>query len=104
VEACIRTKFSVGFRLLEKVNVNGADTHSVFRWLRLKGSKDASAIPWNFNMFLVGTDGDTCARFDNLKVPSSIKGEIEAALASVTEPAAKHDAASPMMSPNTVVH
>lgn len=104
MEACIRTKFSVGFRLLEKVNVNGADTHSVFRWLRLKGSQDAAAIPWNFNMFLVGTDGETCTRFDNLRVPSSIKGEIEAALASVAEPARKHAAESPMMSPVSVVH
>ena len=48
IEACVRSKHAVEFPLLEKVLVNGPETHAVFRWLRLKGSADAAAIPWNF--------------------------------------------------------
>ena len=79
IDACVRTKFSVGFRMLEKALVNGADTHPVFRWLRLKGG-DAGAITWNFNMFLVGRDGESCTRFANSRTPASIKAEIVSAL------------------------
>ena len=46
IETCVRAQYSLGFTLLEKVHVNGANTHPVFRWLRLKGSEDAAAIPW----------------------------------------------------------
>jgi len=41
-QSCVRTKFSVAFRLLEKVLVNGPDTHPVFRWLRLKGGDEGA--------------------------------------------------------------
>lgn len=44
----MRAKFALGFRFFEKVHVNGPDTHSVYRWLRL-ASGDASAVPWNFS-------------------------------------------------------
>lgn len=80
IETCVRRKFAVGFPLLEKVHVNGEGTHDVFRWLRLKGSEDAAAIPWNFNLFLVGRDGETCTRFSNTRTPSSIRADVEAAL------------------------
>ena len=76
----MRTKFSVGFRLLDKVLVNGPDTHPVFRWLRLKGSQDGGAIGWNFNMFLVGRDGESCMRYPNARTPSSIRDDILSAL------------------------
>lgn len=61
--------------------VNGPDTHPVFRWLRLKGSAEVDAIVWNFNMFLVCPDGETVKRFANSRTPSSIKADVEAAIA-----------------------
>lgn len=79
-EACVRAKFSVSFQLLEKVHVNGGETHPIYQWLRVQGSKKADAIPWNFSMFLVGRDGETCTRFSNTRTPSSIRTEIEKAL------------------------
>ena len=50
IETCVRAKYSLGFHLLEKVDVNGSYTHPVFQWLRMRASPDASAIKWNFNM------------------------------------------------------
>lgn len=86
IETCIRQKFSVSFSTLGKVNVNGPDTHPIFRWLRLKGSDDPQQINWNFNMFLVGRDGETCTRYSNTRTPLSIKDDIEQALAAVPAP------------------
>jgi len=86
IETCIRTKYSVAFPMLEKVLVNGPDTHPVFRWLRLKGSDEPLQINWNFNMFLVGRDGASCTRYNNTRTPSSIKEDIELALAAPASP------------------
>jgi glutathione peroxidase len=80
IETCVRAKYSLGFHLLEKVDVNGKNTHPVFRWLRLRATPDASAIKWNFNMFLVGRDGKSCTRYANSRLPSSIKSDINTLL------------------------
>ena len=87
IEACVRAKYSPSFRLFEKVHVNGPATHPVYRWLRLKGSDDAGAIGWNFNMFLVGRDGETCTRYANSRTPSSIRDDILGALEAKAPPA-----------------
>jgi len=75
VDTCVRTKFGVGFELLEKVNVNGPETHPVWQWLRL-ASGDAGAIGWNFTMFLIGPEGQETRRFANTTTPLSIRGDI----------------------------
>ena len=87
IEACVRQKHEVAFPLLQKVNVNGADAHDVFRWLRLKSSPEP--IPWNFHTFLVSRDGESCTRFANSRTPLSIKAEIEAVLVGAPMPASE---------------
>lgn len=84
---CVRTRFDVGFRLLEKVSVNGPSTHPIFQWLRIKGgvatggdNADADAIMWNFNLFLVERDGETCTRYSNSRTPMSLRDDILRAL------------------------
>jgi len=65
------------------VSVNGPETHTVYRWLRLKGAApggSANAIPWNFSMFLVARDGEMCKRYSNVRTPSSIKSDVLLAL------------------------
>jgi len=80
LQTCVRAKYSLGFTLLEKVSVNGADSHPVYQWLRLCGSPNADSIKWNFNMFLVGRDGRSCTRYANSRTPSSIREDIMALL------------------------
>ena len=84
---CVRQKHEVAFPLLQKVNVNGVDTHPVFRWLRLRSSPEP--IPWNFHTFLVSRDGLSCTRFANSRTPLSIKSEIEAVLEGAPMPASE---------------
>jgi glutathione peroxidase len=57
------------------VNVNGADAHPVYRFLRLRTTTEP--IPWNFTMFLVSRSGTAVRRFDASRTPQSITAEIE---------------------------
>ena len=84
VEACVRTRYHVGFHVFEKVKVNGADTHPVYRFLRLAaggGGDDAPFLGWNFCVFLVGRDGTTVVRPHASTSPLAMRDEIERLLA-----------------------
>lgn len=82
MEKCVRIKHGVGFPLLEKVHVNGPDTHVVWQWLRMANhQQEEGAIPWNFQMFLVDRDGQHATRYPNTKPPLSIRDDIVASLA-----------------------
>ncbi len=51
----VETKYGVEFPLFEKVDVNGANTHPVFEWLKKSFPGD---ITWNFaSKFIVDADG-----------------------------------------------
>jgi glutathione peroxidase len=74
--------FGVTFPLFSKVDVNGADAHPVFEWLRSeKGGLLGSKIKWNFTKFLVGKDGRVIGRYPPTTAPEKISGDIEKALA-----------------------
>lgn len=66
----VTTKFGPKFTLFEKVEVNGVNTHPVYKFLRsnsqLFNGKDKSAkfIPWNFAKFLVNGKGEVVKYFE----------------------------------------
>ena len=78
-QSCVRTKFSVAFRLLEKVLVNGPDTHPLYRQLKRarRGLLGTSRIQWNFNKFLVARDGTVLARYGSNRRPEDLEHDIE---------------------------
>ena len=77
---CERT-YGVTFPMFAKVDVNGADAHPVFRWLRTeKGGLLGDAIKWNFTKFLVGKDGQVIARYAPTTKPESLADDIRTAL------------------------
>jgi glutathione peroxidase len=73
--------FGVSFPLMSKIEVNGANTHPVFAFLkdRARGIIGED-IKWNFTKFLVGRDGRSVTRFAPTTEPSAIEKDIEAAL------------------------
>ncbi|MDP3894788.1 glutathione peroxidase [Nocardioides sp.] len=74
--------FGVTFPLFSKVDVNGADAHPVFEWLRSeKGGLLGSKIKWNFTKYLVGKDGQVIGRYAPTTKPEKISADIEKALA-----------------------
>lgn len=55
--------YGVDFPLLEKLDVNGAHRHPLYRWLIGSEAGGGKDIGWNFEKFLVGRDGKVRARF-----------------------------------------
>ena len=76
------TTYGVDFPLLEKLDVNGADRHPLYRWLIASEAGGGKDISWNFEKFLVGRDGKVLARFSPKTLPdaSNVVEAIEAAL------------------------
>ncbi|MBC9812544.1 glutathione peroxidase [Crocinitomicaceae bacterium CZZ-1] len=76
VESC-QVNFGVTFQLLEKCDVNGPDTHPVFKYLKKKlGGWFGSKIKWNFTKFLVDRNGYPVKRYAPTVKPEAIEGEI----------------------------
>ncbi|MGJ4905058.1 glutathione peroxidase [Bradyrhizobium sp. HKCCYLRH2060] len=74
-------KYDVTFPLFAKIDVNGADAHPLYRFL--KGEKTGllgSAIKWNFTKFLVDRTGHVASRHAPTTTPEALKKEIEALL------------------------
>jgi glutathione peroxidase len=59
------TTYGVTFPLFEKIEVNGDNRHPVYAELTQTPDAEGEAgdIQWNFEKFLVGTDGRVVARF-----------------------------------------
>ena len=70
------------FPLFEKIEVNGANTHPVYQWLKAQPGATGD-IAWNFTKFLIGRDGKLVKRWSSQVEPEDarITGEIETALA-----------------------
>ena len=63
-EFCSAT-YGVSFPLTEKVDVNGEARHPIFRHLVSVPNEagEAGDVAWNFEKFLVASDGTVVARF-----------------------------------------
>jgi len=75
--------YAVSFPLFAKIEVNGANAHPLFQWLKREksGFLGIEAIKWNFSKFLVGRDGRVLARYAPTDKPESLRADIEQALA-----------------------
>lgn len=73
--------YGVSFPMFEKVEVNGAATHPVFRYLKdeLPGVL-GKRIKWNFTKFLIGRDGRPLKRFAPFTTPEKMETAIRSAL------------------------
>ena len=78
-----QANFGVSFPMMEKIEVNGAGAHPLYRWLASEapGLLGSKAIKWNFTKFLVGKDGRVLRRYAPQDAPAKLARDIEAALA-----------------------
>lgn len=78
---CTRN-YGVNFLLTEKVVVNGATAHPLFRYLReaVPGVLGTTAIKWNFTKFLVDKTGIPVRRYAPTTSPAELASDIEALL------------------------
>lgn len=73
--------FGVTFPIMSKIDVNGKNTHPIYKFLKAKAPGFlGKSIKWNFTKFLVHRDGKTITRYDSRTEPESIRSDIEAAL------------------------
>jgi glutathione peroxidase len=78
-----QVNYGVSFPMMAKVQVNGADAHPLWQWLKSQkpGLLGTEAIKWNFTKFLVGRDGQVIGRYAPNDAPASLAADIEKALA-----------------------
>ncbi len=65
--------YGVSFPVFEKVNVNGKNAHSLFKFLKkqLPGFI-TNSIKWNFTKFLIDNEGNAIKRFAPFTTPEKI--------------------------------
>ena len=71
--------YGVTFPMFDKVEVNGAGAHPLYRWLTraAPGLLGTERIKWNFTKFLVGRDGRVVKRYAPVDKPEAIASDIE---------------------------
>lgn len=76
--------YGVSFSLSTKVEVNGKNTHPVFRFVKSR-SKDrlglGTAIKWNFTKFYVHRDGASVKRWGPYEKPEAMREELRGLMA-----------------------
>ena len=72
--------YDVKFPMFAKIDVNGANTHPLYKYLKTqaKGLLGSESIKWNFTKFLVDGDGKVLTRYAPTDTPQSIEKDIAA--------------------------
>ena len=74
-----RVNFGVTFTMFSKINVNGEETHPLYRYLKSEqpGILGSEAIKWNFTKFLINREGNVVERFGSSTKPKELEDKIE---------------------------
>lgn len=81
VQAC-QVNHGVTFQLTEKVDVNGSNTHPIYKYLKKElGGFLGKRIKWNFTKFLVTPEGKPFKRYGPRTKPSAIESDIVSVIA-----------------------
>ncbi len=74
--------YNVQFPLFAKIEVNGANAHPLYQYLKKQapGVLGTEAIKWNFTKFLVDKDGKVVARYAPTDTPEKIEKDLAAML------------------------
>lgn len=76
------TRFNTSFPVFAKIEVNGANAHPLYQFLKQEapGILGTSAIKWNFTKFLVDREGNVIKRYGSQTKPSAIATDIASLL------------------------
>ena len=72
-------KYAVTFALFEKIDVNGANAHPLYKYLKSEkpGIFNTEAIKWNFTKFLIDRDGHVIKRYAPKDTPAKIEEDVK---------------------------
>jgi len=70
--------YDVKFPLFAKIEVNGANTHPLYKYLKsaAKGLLGSESIKWNFTKFLIDKDGKVVTRYAPTDSPEKIEKDV----------------------------
>ena len=82
IEQFCTRNFGVTFPMFAKIEVNGANAHPLYTYLKSEkpGILGTGAIKWNFTKFLVGSDGTVVKRYAPNDKPEAIEADLAARL------------------------
>ena len=83
IEEFVKSKFNAQFQLFSKIDVNGPNTHPVFRFLRANSelhdplTVKSKEIPWNFAKFLLDKDGKVVKYYNPTVEPQKFEEDVK---------------------------
>jgi len=79
IETFCTVNYGVEFSLFEKINVNGENTHPLYKFLKKEatGFLGTESIKWNFTKFLIDRDGNVINRYGSSTKPKEIEEDIK---------------------------
>lgn len=80
LERDIRLRFGLKFPIMQKVEVNGAHAHAVYKFLKREraGFLGFEGVQWNFEKFVVSSSGEVVARYLTTQPPAAFEQHIAA--------------------------
>jgi len=78
IKSFCSVKFGVEFDMFSKIDVNGDNTHPLFKYLKehSSGFMEIDSIKWNFTKFLVDKNGKVINRYAPSTTPKEIEKDI----------------------------
>ena len=74
--------YDVSFPMFAKVEVNGANAHPLYKWMKEEksGFLGTEGIKWNFTKFLIDRNGNVVKRYAPTDTPEKIEKDLAAVL------------------------
>lgn len=75
IETFCQANYGVSFVMSEKIDVKGENQHPLYKWLtdESKNGKKSTTVKWNFQKYLVGTNGEYIDYYYSVTKPLSSK-------------------------------
>ncbi|MDG2356947.1 MAG: glutathione peroxidase [Polaribacter sp.] len=75
IEEFCKVNYGVSFLITEKIDVKGANQHPLYTWLTTRelNNKKSSSVKWNFQKYLISTDGKLIDYYFSITKPMSSK-------------------------------
>ena len=70
-------KYDVEFPMMEKIQVFGKRQHPLYKWLRDESELKGADMTWNFEKFLINSDGHIVKYFMTSTDPDGCRAEID---------------------------
>lgn len=79
IQEFCQKNYGVSFPIMKKIHVNGDEAHPVYAFLKSSksGLLGLTRIKWNFEKFLVDSEGVVEERYSSLTKPESLESTIE---------------------------